>query len=109
MITQDLSLYVWLCDMIGGKADGMEMRITKESGNALALIGAFPSTPWESCIPVFLGKSQLITIHPNSILIVSHFHFKRPYLGQEFTESPHLLNNLTKTIKKQTYIRCFTP
>lgn len=30
--------------MIEGKADGMGMRITRESGNAFAVIGSLPST-----------------------------------------------------------------
>ena len=60
-----------------------EGELLEKLGINFTLIGSLPPTPWETRIPVFLGKFQLINVYSNLILTVSCFNVKILWLGNE--------------------------
>ena len=79
-----------------------ERELSENLGINFVLVGILPPAPWKAYTPVFFGKSQLITVYPNSVLIGSYFNFKN--LGLEIKLNSHPI--CSKIIKEQKYIRC---
>lgn len=53
-----------------------EGELSAKLGTDFALIGTLPPTPWEAYIPLFPGKTHLISVYSNLIFVVSYFNFK---------------------------------